>query len=736
MTPPHSFFIFGFIRELKRHFLKGNKKQLPDIQRKTAAKPNRTPNKAARYLAILSQQGGESNRHYMNRDDAREYIRQNLSCTNYLTKSKGTQYCCPFCGSGTGKSKTGALTYYPKTNTFTCFSCHKSGDIYDIIQEVEQIDFNKALSLAADRLNISIDDYSHTDATQRAFKHSDDKTPAAISKAPQKPTESATEDYTEYYKQCELSLKDSKEALSYLAARGISYATAARCHLGFDAKADPAKSNHPTPRVIIPTCKSHYVGRAIIETDKAYKKLNVKGGSPYIFNAAALTGDSNIIYVTEGAFDALSLLEIGKEAIALNSTGNTRLLIDYLTGSPQPEKAFIICFDNDTDKTAETTTQHANDLLTQLRAMGYKAITYNVAGSENDINDLLQHKGALYLAEQAAAAESALNRDALTEFFEKIQTEAYKPYKTDLQFFDDLLNGGIIPQSLLVLMAAPAAGKTTLCQQIAEQMALHRKPVIYLNLEMSKEQMLAKALSGKLSRTNQAQLSALDILQGYKWTSEQRTTIVAALDDYRARIFPYMQYNPDDIGSDLDSILSYLTATGERAKAAGKAAPAVIVDYLHLITTKRGLETAELIKQIVKGLKDYAVNYDTFVILISATNRTSNTAGKITLESGRDSSAIEYTGDYQLSLNYYDIDTGKVKPDDVAELQREKWRRMVIRVLKGRFTPPQKTARVYFNAAYNSFYGEYGDFMPVDTDRVEFPPQEEQPTQQKNAIRI
>ena len=76
------------------------------------------------------------------------------------------------------------------------------------------------------------------------------------------------------------------------------------------------------------------------------------------------------------------------------------------------------------------------------------------------------------------------------------------------------------------------------------------------------------------------------------------------------------------------------------------------------------------------------------------------------MESGRDSSNIEYTGDYQLSLNYYEIDNGDVKTtetDKISELQMREWRRMIIRVLKGRFISPGRSATVYFNASNNIF---------------------------------
>lgn len=223
--------------------------------------------------------------------------------------------------------------------------------------------------------------------------------------------------------------------------------------------------------------------------------------------------------------------------------------------------------------------------------------------------------------------------------------------------------------------------------------------------------MTAKAISGRLAKRD-IHMTATQVLQGYNWTLDQRAAIVQEVGSYRETVAPFLQYL--DISSDIDDVLQYLDETGARETAAGRQAPAVVVDYLHLISSRRGLENAELIKQSVIGLKEYAKKYGTFVIAIVATNRVSNTAGKITLESGRDSSNIEYTADYQIGLNYYDIDKGIVKTDNadgIADLQREKWRRMILRVLKSRFGQPGKSAKVYFNAAGNYFLSVEG-FTP------------------------
>lgn len=659
----------------------------------------------------------------MNRENAKEYIKQNISCTEYLQAAPNRgSYCCPACKSGThGNGSTGAVKFYEDTNTWHCHACNAGGDVIDAYRLQEGTDYNTALTELAARAGISID--GTTERPQSDYKRADDRQPQKREKTPQNEKQSPAADFTAYYQDCRARL-DDPAAIKYLKERGISKATAARFFIGYDPAADPASAPgapinahkaHPAPRIIAPCTKDFYIARATDpNTPGQFKAINPAGCHAQLFNAAAIY-NADVVFVTEGLFDALSFIEAGAAAIALNSKGNGKLLLQQLQEQPA-QASFIICPDNDSDeKTAADTMRRANELNDALQAMDYKSIVYNVAGFYHDANDALQQDRQNFERAMRAAVEE-LRRDDLTDFLEKIQTEAYKPYSTGLCFFDELLGGGIVQQSLLLLLAAPGTGKTTLAQQIAETMAKERKPVLYLNFEMSREQMLAKAISARLYRSGTAK-TTLDVLQGYNWTEQENKAITKAIQEYRAESYPYIKYNPDGIGSEINSLLAYLTAAGERAKAAGQPAPAVVVDYLHLIRGDGKQDLQELIKQAVTGLKEYAVKYNTFVIGIVATNRTTNKSGKITLESGRDSSNLEYTADYQISLNYYAIDNGKIQPDDVeaiADLQKSKRRAMILRVLKNRFAQPGRSAQVMFDAAHNLFYGMYDDYTPAD----------------------
>lgn len=319
----------------------------------------------------------------ISRDEAKQRILRDISCTDFLEKAPHGGYICPFCGSGTGAHGTGAVKFYPKTNTCACHACPEPGqkarrfDVLDLIQQHFGYDYNAALEYGADRLGFDIAKREYTvdiggafkdvqtapEAPQNTPESAGDKKPVEEPKAQQAANSgdiAGTADYREYYKQCVQRITDPAAA-SYLQARGISIDNALGNYVGYDPAADPASAPgaigneyrpHPCPRIIIPTSKGHYVARSINPaTEPGYQKMNpnrkMGASEPGIFNEKALyKSDVQEVFVVEGAFDALSIMECGAAAIALNSTSNAALLLEKLKQKPT-QATLIICMDND-----------------------------------------------------------------------------------------------------------------------------------------------------------------------------------------------------------------------------------------------------------------------------------------------------------------------------------------------------------------------------------------------------
>lgn len=261
------------------------------------------------------------------------------------------------------------------------------------------------------------------------------------------------------------------------------------------------------------------------------------------------------------------------------------------------------------------------------------------------------------------------SEDIFNEFLSEIESTRFEPISTGIDTLDKALQGGLERRTLVTLAAAPGAGKTAIAQYILENMAWKGHPVVYVNLEMDKSQLLSRSLSRlshqfKVNHTLSEDITALHVKRGYKWTDSQKKTVDYVSKVYKSYILPNFRYvttNPENLGSidnTLSDILSKLEKITTEFQSQGKEAPLVCIDYLQFIEYdlfedgQRRPDNAEAIKQTLKEFKSFAMAHDTVVLMITANNRASNAEGKASMDSGRDTSNIEYSGDVMLSLVY------------------------------------------------------------------------------------
>jgi replicative DNA helicase len=685
-------------------------------------------------------------------DAIKEEVKRKLKCDAFLEPSKSGLYCCPFpgCNSGKGEHKTGALKYFPDTNRIRCNKCGRSADVIELLQIRFNLDYHAALLAGVEEIGLDVEEFvnSLTSGAKNSPKTPLNLPAGKVSTKPENGAENGAQDagtgqdFTNYYHKCRERLKNTPAALQYFTRRGIDLEVVYKMFIGYDPEADPAGGGHHTPRVIYPCSPGYYVAKSINpETPKEYRQLQNKGGKPCLFNSRAIY-QGGPVFICEGVEDCLSFLTAGAAAVSINSTGNYKNIRRQIEQKkPDPDTVFILWLDNDA-----AGINAESQIIKDLQEVGQAFITLDDKGPYNDPNDTLKGDPELFMDMIEKAQEKAREsqqrqpeevREVATDnqdkeqaqekqenvldfdtFINRIQTDAYKPIETGIKWFDNLLGGGILKQSVLLLLAAPAAGKTTLAQQIAQDMAAKKQKVIYLNLEMSREQMLAKGLSSLMAAVperNAIRKTAAEILQGYKWTEEERRAVLSAAERYRREIDPYLTYNPEECQKTAEGLKEFLTKTGEAAKERGERGPVIVLDYLHLLQAGGNADTQETIKAGLIVLKDYAIKYDSIVLAIAATNRASN-AGGITIDSGRDSSAIEFTADYQLSLNYTAIEKPanndkRLSPGDIKALQQEKPRKMTVSVLKGRLYETGQSVDLLYYSAYNRFYSP-GEWIP------------------------
>ena len=312
----------------------------------------------------------------MDRETVRQEVRANWRFFYRADrKNKGIE--CPLCGSGSGKKGTGITENPKKPGQLSCWQCGFRGDIIDLIMQDHNLDYNAALKEAAAELKLTIDPYRTSaeedfadvaprgaqEAPQSDFNGINDikqgrgiKTPQ---RAAQRPAGASVENYTDYYARCGQNLSNPA-AISYLQARGISPETAAAYGIGYDpAWISPAAIRNQqakgsewrppaTQRIIMPVTSNHYVARAISpDVKKEFAKMNETGnGKIGIFNTGAVYDGTGAVFVTEGIFDALSIIETGAAAVALNSTSNAEAFIKMLEAEPT-QATLVLCMDND-----------------------------------------------------------------------------------------------------------------------------------------------------------------------------------------------------------------------------------------------------------------------------------------------------------------------------------------------------------------------------------------------------
>lgn len=669
----------------------------------------------------------------MEREKARQEIRARISCKGYLQKSAGTnQYCCPYCGSGKGKNRTGALHFYEDSNTWHCFSCGRSGDVIDLHSKQTGADFNTALRDLADSIGITIDPYKITDDSKKNDGNkparTNEKALGYMESLPEDkmqqngqnaPTE-ATPDYSAYYEACRDRIEDPA-ARKYLEDRKISAETAKRFSIGFDPAADPASApggvgpqRHPAPRIIIPVSKNYYIARRI-DGNPDYKYMYPKGNRKEVFNQAALYAqEAQAVYVVEGAIDALSIMQAGAPAIALNGAGAGTLL-DQLK-QRKTKAGFLVCQDNDSNpKTRENVTRQWDALRSGLAALKIDYLDADIAGEYKDANEALQkdqdaftdavrENYSFFVEERQRAAAKAEDErrhrtgaGMIDSFLAEIRTERFKPIPTGISDIDRAIGGGFLKQQIILLGAAPGAGKTALAQWIFEGMAKRGQQCIYLNLEMSREQMLARSLARVAAQYLGEHINPTEVLKGYEWDIAQEATVMEAARIYKEQIGPNLIYNPKATeNGTLDSILEYLEAEARRAEESGQPVPCVVLDYLQILRGQEREDEVQIIKRAMKSLKDFAVDHNTFVFVIIAHNRTSNKSGDATQESGRDTSALEYGADLQLAIAFTAC-MKKYGNKDKDDLTPDELKRITLKVTKSRWGQPGAEAHLFFD---------------------------------------
>ena len=628
-----------------------------------------------------------------------------------------TSYICPSCGNGSGSDGSGiAIDPHSKRGKrYKCFVCGLNEDVIGLWKlHTGQADDKEAFKSLYEYYGLQVDtkptaQESFRESTKSKLKMDDTQKSIHTSTY----TQADAPNNMEYYRECQKHITET----DYPQKRGLSSEVVAKYMLGYDAHYSKGTGGREWKALIIPTGSSSYVAR---NTDpQAQKKDRYrKSGASQLFNTKeALGQDAQPVFIVEGELDALSIVEVGGQAVGLGSTANYKQLLERLQ-TKKPEKPLILALDNDED--GASTTESLAKGLTEL------GVSYNLAslyGDQKDANSLLlKDRGALREGVRKAVEEALSQQEEeleaqkeeylktstashLQEFIDGIADSVNTPFiPTGFPNLDKVLEGGLY-EGLYILGAISSLGKTTLALQIADQIAESGQDVLIFSLEMARSELMAKSIS---------RLTVLDVLENkgnlrdakttrgittgtrYKDYSRTETELIQraikAYGAYAGNIYIHEGIGNIGTAQIRETVKKHIRFTGKK--------PTVLIDYVQILAPAdiRATDKQNTDKAVLE-LKRLSRDFKIPVLGISSFNR-ANYSAAVTMEAFKESGSLEYGSDVLIGLQLKGaggdgFNTNKAKQKNPREIE--------LVVLKNRNGATGKTISFEYYPLFNYF---------------------------------
>jgi replicative DNA helicase len=251
----------------------------------------------------------------------------------------------------------------------------------------------------------------------------------------------------------------------------------------------------------------------------------------------------------------------------------------------------------------------------------------------------------------------------------------------------DRMTAGLHPSDLIIVAARPGLGKTSLCLNIAEHVAIRKhKSVGIFSLEMSKEQLVKRLLC------SEARIDAHRINTGYLNREDWQRLSRASGDLSETKIFI----------DDTASVKVPELRSKARRLSLEHGLDLIIVDYLQLMSgsTQRYENRTQEISQISRGLKGIAKELAVPLIAVSQLSRAieSRTGEhrRPQLSDLRESGSIEQDADLVLFIYREDMVNPTEDNNGLAEL-----------ILSKQRNGPTGTVQLAFSKQFTKFDNLY-----------------------------
>lgn len=483
----------------------------------------------------------------------------------------------------------------------------------------------------------------------------------------------------------------SSNTTQYYYSRGLTDKTINKYKLGYLPDGHKIGKSF---KYVLPVTEDFCILRSENESDR-YRNI----GNPKPLNLNYLSDPCiNEIFIVEGYFDALSLEEIDKPAIALNSTSGTGAIVGAIEANQEALKGKLLIISLDNDTAGDTS---ANTIKEKLQELGLQYIDYK-PGDHKDINAALvadKEKLKESIAETLDGwQEKTLYRGTVYEYmqeaFEVDQARRLSEpdIKTGIDSLDRALGGGLYP-GLYILGAISSLGKTALALQVADTIAAAGHPVFFYSLEMGRYEMLCRSLAREYFKT-----TGIDTASTAQFIKPAAGNDIYSDPEFKNILKTYQ----DNAAKNLFLIEGDFKTTIETIEnvPAGKR-PVIIIDYLQVVQPQEGSRLSEKqhIDQVIVRLKQLSRKLDIPVIAVSSFNRESYKEEKgPSMAAFKESGGIEYSADVLLYMQLR-----KNEGEEINAIKNMNPRPINLLILKNRRGPAYEPMKLDYYTRQNYF---------------------------------
>ena len=648
---------------------------------------------------------------------------------------------CPFCDGG----DCADIFKKGKHEQFDCKQCFRKGSIIDFYGYENNIDAqtNEGKSQIVNELCNKFGIDNNTNNQEAKPKASTELLQAQkneIKAIKQHEDKIKKYDFTDIVDRLHKQLLESAEGMKYFLDRGLSEDTIKKFKLGYEPEGineafkgypeihlykdlaecypyfipmfNGDKCNYILPRQDINILEKKLQNGELHKTDKEGNKreypktMNLKNVPTTIYNFNESMKE-DLVFICEGWCDALSLENEGYKSVALNSVTGVGKFINMIQEvKDYQSKTYVIALDNDTTgaKARAELEQKLLDLKCRVKHL------YPDGEGVKDINDMLlkDEKSLLYSILKIEQEIQEENEKILTQnscyshlnsiLNKFISNRNKKLLSTGYSKLDKALGGGLY-NSLYVVGGISGLGKTSVVLNIIENLAKEEQDVLFVSLEMSREELVAKSLSRFTRETVDKRFTPMDYptqrdIQNGNFDIEAPYFQEGLINYTEASKHIFIKeanfnYNTELIREDII-----------KHKALRGKAPVVVVDYLQVLPCLKDYgDDKKNIDFNITELKRISREYDTPVIVISSIGR-QYYKKPIDFEAFKSSGNIEFTADVVIGLQYsFMADIGNKSDNEIQTMYQE---------AKAQY--PREIQTVILKNR-NGSIGEYTDFI-------------------------